>query len=90
MAQNRALDKDYLQSIVDQNNANVTDNRPDNEPTFFQRCSISQLQALARQSNVDLSMCVERSEMVQLLRDAGILGDGQQQQLSPQLLVLSN
>ena len=47
----------------------------------FQDCTISRLQTIARENNVDLSMCFERSEMEQILKTAGIT-DPSQNQLS--------
>lgn len=48
----------------------------------FQDCSISELQSIARRCNVELSQCVERREMVQLLSAAHASVLGQQRPLS--------
>jgi hypothetical protein len=52
----------------------------------FQDCSISDLQSIGRRCKVDLSQCVERREMVQLLSAAHASVLGQQQPLSSQTL----
>jgi hypothetical protein len=52
----------------------------------FQDCSISELQSIGRRCNVDLSQCVERREMVQLLSAAHASVLGQQRPLSSQTL----
>ena len=51
----------------------------------FRDCSISELRSIARRYQIDLSQCVERSEMVHLLSSAGAAVAGREQPLCSQI-----
>ena len=62
-----------LSATFEQTNA---ENSPE-ETTFrgaceFENCTISELQSVGREANIDLSSCFERSEMIDLLVCAGV------------------